>query len=230
MASRPVLKRLTSLASRSITSPNSITPRMSSEVVSKRRLHQIANHMAPSVSTSHSGKDESSIGRSFVQHFLGSALISVDLDSIPDPNNYYSTFVQGQKIATVPSFTFESGETLQSAPVAYSTWGALNANRDNVLVVCHALTGSSDAMDWWRPLIGPGKALDPTRYFIFCANVLGSPYGSASSLSSKSVTGRPYGAKFPQSTVRDDVRYVALRLDRTYDLTFVEYTSIFSMH
>nr|GFD58485.1 homoserine o-acetyltransferase [Tanacetum cinerariifolium] len=57
-------------------------------------------------------------------------------------------------------------------------------------------------------LIGPGKALDPTRYFIFCANVLGSPYGSGSPLSTDPSTGRSYGPTFPQSTVRDDVRYV----------------------
>lgn len=132
----------------------------------------------------------------------------LDLDSTIDSNNYYSSFVQSQKIATVPSFTFDSGHTLSSVPVAYSTWGALNASKDNVLVICHALTGSSDAMDWWRPLIGPGKALDPTRYFIFCANVLGSPYGSGSPLSTDPSTGRPYGRTFPQSTVRDDVRYV----------------------
>ena len=143
-----------------------------------------------------------------------------DLNSKSDPNNYYSTFVQGQKIATVSSFTFESGAALQQVPVAYSTWGALNPNRDNVLVVCHALTGSSDAMDWWRPLFGPGKALDSTRYFIFCANVLGSPYGTASPLSTNPSTGRPYGPTFPQSTVKDDVRYSAHKLsNRSQRLT-----------
>lgn len=123
-----------------------------------------------------------------------------------DPNNYYSALVQSQSIATIPSFTLESGVTLQSVPVAYSTWGSLNEERDNVLVVCHALTGSSDALDWWRPLIGPGNALDYTRYFVFCANVLGSPYGSASPLCANPTTGRPYGPAFPETTIRDDVR------------------------
>jgi homoserine O-acetyltransferase len=98
---------------------------------------------------------------------------------------------------------------LKHVPVAYSTWGSLNETRDNILVVCHALTGSSDASDWWRPLMGAGKALDYTRYFIFCANVLGSPYGSASSLSVNPGTGRQYGPTFPDTTIRDDIRYVA---------------------
>jgi homoserine O-acetyltransferase len=93
-----------------------------------------------------------------------------------DKANIYSEIVQNQRIALIPSFKLESGATLQSVPVAYSTWGTLNENRDNVLVLCHALTGSSDALDWWRPLMGVGRALDFSRYFIFCGNVLGSPY------------------------------------------------------
>jgi homoserine O-acetyltransferase len=119
--------------------------------------------------------------------------------------NYYSSLVQNQKISIIPSFTLESGITLVNVPVAYSTWGSLNETSDNVLIVCHALTGSSDALDWWRPLIGPGKALDYTSYFIFCANVLGSPYGSASPLSINPDTARPYGPTFPGTTIRDDV-------------------------
>jgi homoserine O-acetyltransferase len=120
--------------------------------------------------------------------------------------NYYSSLVPDQKTSIIPSFTLESGITLINVPIAYSTWGSLNETFDNVLIVCHALTGSSDALDWWRPLIGPGKALDYTNYFIFCANVLGSPYGSASPLSINPHTGRPYGPTFPETTIRDDVR------------------------
>ena len=127
------------------------------------------------------------------------------LQSEPDRDNLYSKFVQNQRIASIPSFTLESGETIRSVPVAYSTWGTLSENRDNVLVLCHALTGSSDAVDWWRPLVGPGKALDYSRYFIFCANVLGSPYGSASPVSTNPETGKRYGPDFPETTARDDV-------------------------
>jgi homoserine O-acetyltransferase len=106
----------------------------------------------------------------------------------------------------LPSFTLESGHQLESAPVAYKTWGKLNAKGDNVIVLCHALSGSSDAEDWWRPLMGPGKTFDYHRFFIFCGNLLGSPYGSASSLTTNPHTGRPYGPDFPPTTFRDDVR------------------------
>jgi homoserine O-acetyltransferase len=90
--------------------------------------------------------------------------------------------------------------------VAYKTWGTLNKKRDNVLVLCHALTGSSDAEDWWRPLMGPGKTFDYLKFFIFCANVLGSPYGSASPLTINPKTGKRYGPQFPHTSIRDDVR------------------------
>ncbi|KAF2791330.1 homoserine O-acetyltransferase [Melanomma pulvis-pyrius CBS 109.77] len=135
------------------------------------------------------------------------------LRSENDAQNFYSTFVENQDIALIQSFTFESGITLNSIPVAYSTWGTLNESRDNVLVLCHALTGSSDAQDWWRPLMGAGKALDYSRYFVFCANVLGSPYGSASPLSTNPTTGLQYGPQFPDTTIRDDVRIHKLVLD-----------------
>lgn len=77
-------------------------------------------------------------------------------------------------------------------------------------MVCHALSGSSDISDWWGPLLGSGKAFDTSRYLVFCANVLGSPYGSTSSLSINPDTGRAYGPDFPQTTIRDDIRYVVL--------------------
>lgn len=75
-----------------------------------------------------------------------------------------------------------------------------------MMVICHALTGSSDVEDWWGPLMGPGQAFDPTRYFIFCANVLGSPYGTASPVTVDPSSRRPYGPEFPATTTRDDVR------------------------
>jgi homoserine O-acetyltransferase len=127
------------------------------------------------------------------------------LDYKPSEPNLYADLVSGQDIALIPSFVLESGCILKSCPVAYKTWGALNANRDNVLVICHALSGSSDVADWWAPLLGPGKALDYTRFFIFCGNVLGSPYGSASPLTLNVDTGRPYGPEFPQTSIRDDI-------------------------
>jgi homoserine O-acetyltransferase len=125
---------------------------------------------------------------------------------VPSVRNVYLDFVVDQKLALLDSVELESGEELNDLTVAYKTWGSLNSNRDNCLVVCHALSGSSDIEDWWGPLLGKDKAFDISRYFIFCANVLGSPYGTTSPLSINPKTGRIYGPEFPQTTIRDDVQ------------------------
>lgn len=119
-----------------------------------------------------------------------------DLDHDPNDSNAYSELVPDQKYALIPNFVLESGIELKSVPVAYKTWGVLNHTCNNVLVVCHALSGSCDVNDWWGPLMGPGKAFDYTRYFVFCANALGSPYGSASSVTKDPSTGNHYGPRF----------------------------------
>ena len=100
----------------------------------------------------------------------------------------------------------DSGVVMKHVPVAYQTWGTLSASGDNAVVVCHALTGNTEVDDWWGEMLGPGKALDTSRYFIVAANVLGSPYGSASPLTVNPDTEKPYGATFPQITIRDTVR------------------------
>jgi homoserine O-acetyltransferase len=107
---------------------------------------------------------------------------------------------------TVPTFTFEDGTTLRDVPVAYQTWGTLNAGGDNAVLVCHALTGHTDVADWWEGLLGPGRALDPTEDFVVSLNVPGSPYGSVSPLTEHPETGMRYGTDFPPVTTRDTVR------------------------
>lgn len=94
-------------------------------------------------------------------------------------------------------------------PLAYTTRGKLSADADNVMVICHALTGSADVSDWWGPLLGgPGRAFDISRFFVVCMNSLGSPYGTASPVTAKD--GDPekgnYGPEFPLTTIRDDVK------------------------
>ncbi|KAE9394311.1 homoserine O-acetyltransferase [Gymnopus androsaceus JB14] len=112
-----------------------------------------------------------------------------------------------QSYLTVPSFTLECGAELREVPVAYKTWGTLNEAKDNVMIICHAFTGSADVTDWCVGTVnGPGKAFDPRRYMIFCANVLGSPYGTASPITVNPDTGKIYGPDFPPTTIRDDVR------------------------
>ena len=107
---------------------------------------------------------------------------------------------------TLPQFTFEDGTTLRDVPVAYQTWGTLNTAGDNVVLACHALTGDTDVPDWWDGMLGADRALDPTRDFIVCLNVPGSPYGTVSPLTEHPDTGTRYGTDFPTVTIRDTVR------------------------
>lgn len=107
---------------------------------------------------------------------------------------------------TLPQFTFEDGTTLRNVPVAYQTWGTLNAAADNAVLACHALTGDTDVADWWEGLLGTDRALDPTQDFVVCLNAPGSPYGSVSPITTNPKTGTHYGADFPSVTTRDTVR------------------------
>ena len=103
-------------------------------------------------------------------------------------------------------FQLENGEALPSLKIAYSTYGRLSPKQDNVVWVCHALTANSEVDDWWPGLAGRGKLLDPERYFIVCANILGSCYGSTNPRSINPDTRQPYGREFPLLTIRDMVK------------------------
>ena len=103
-------------------------------------------------------------------------------------------------------FVLESGEVLPELEIVYDTFGELNEAKDNVIWVCHALTANSDVADWWPHTVEEGRFLDPTRYFIICANFLGSHYGSTSPLSVNPLTREKYYYDFPRITVRDMVR------------------------
>lgn len=102
-------------------------------------------------------------------------------------------------------FPLESGGSLKDITIAYHTYGTLSARADNVVWVCHALTANSDVADWWPGTVAPGRFLDPERYFIVCANILGSCYGSTGPLSVNPDTGEPYYRTFPRLTMRDVV-------------------------
>ena len=110
-----------------------------------------------------------------------------------------------QTLTIQQTFHLESGETLPEIEIAYQTYGKLNAQKDNVIWVFHALTGNADAADWWNGLIGEGRIFDPENYFIVCANMLGSCYGATHADSIHPSTGEPYGKHFPLITVRDMV-------------------------
>lgn len=114
---------------------------------------------------------------------------------------------------TIPyTLGLESGETLHRPEVVYHTYGKLSPAKDNVVWICHALTANADAADWWDGLVGEGKFIDPTKYFIVCANVLGSCYGTTGPLSTNPQTFEPYYHTFPRITVKDMVEaHVLLR-------------------
>ena len=113
-------------------------------------------------------------------------------------------------------FALEAGGYLSGAHVAYETWGELNAAGTNAVLVCHALTSDSHAVGepepghpeggWWNPFLGTGQSIDPERFFIVCANLVGGCQGSTGPSSINPETGTHYAAAFPTVTIRDNVR------------------------
>ena len=100
-------------------------------------------------------------------------------------------------------FVLENEQELAGLQIAYHTYGRLNADKSNVIWVCHALTANADVLDWWKGLFGPNDLFNPEDHFIICANVLGSHYGTTSPLSTDPATGKPYYLSFPEFTIRD---------------------------
>jgi len=100
-------------------------------------------------------------------------------------------------------FKTETGAILPELEIAYNTYGKLNGNADNVIWVCHALTANSDVEAWWPGMVGEGLLFDTGRYFVVCANVLGSCYGTTGPASVNPETGKPWLRDFPLITVRD---------------------------
>ena len=102
-------------------------------------------------------------------------------------------------------FPLERGGELPALRIAYHTYGEPNAARDNVVWVCHALTANSDVAGWWPHTVEEGRFLDPSRWFVVCANILGSHYGTTGPLHENPATGRPWYGDFPRLTIRDMV-------------------------
>ncbi|MEM6614995.1 MAG: homoserine O-acetyltransferase [Pseudomonadota bacterium] len=118
--------------------------------------------------------------------------------------------------------TLDSGETLTSWDLAYQTYGSLNADKSNAILIAHALTGDQYAASihpvtgkdgWWTSLIGPGKPIDTDQYFVICCNVVGGCMGSTGPSSINAKTGKPYGLDLPVITIRDMVRAQAILVE-----------------
>jgi homoserine O-acetyltransferase len=134
------------------------------------------------------------------------------------------TATEGHETVSLGQFVFECGESIPDLEIAYETYGEFDG--DNAVLVCHALTGSAhvaggrrrtdtagQAHAWWDDIVGPGKAVDTTEYFVVCANVPGSCYGSSGPPSIDPETGEPWGTKFPAVTVADWTRAQRRLLD-----------------
>lgn len=116
----------------------------------------------------------------------------------------------------------DCGRVLAPFEIAYQTYGTLNADKSNAVLVCHALTGDQHVANlhpvtgkpgWWETIIGPGKPVDTNQYFVICSNVLGGCMGSTGPASINPATGKPYGLDFPVITINDMVRAQARLID-----------------
>jgi homoserine O-acetyltransferase/O-succinyltransferase len=145
---------------------------------------------------------------------------------MPTVRTLGDTFIaEPQKELVLPEgFRFRHGQTIAPFTIVYETFGELNAERSNAVLVCHALSASahaagrySDAPDekagWWDGLIGYGKAIDLERYFVICVNLPGSPFGTTAPKSVDPATGKPYGSRYPWPTIEDMVESQKLVLD-----------------
>src|SRR5262245_40105671 len=117
----------------------------------------------------------------------------------------------------------DSGSSLAPFDIAFHTYGRLNAERSNAVLVCHALTGDQYVADrhpitgkpgWWETIVGPGKPVDTNRYFVVCSNIIGGCMGSTGPASINPRTGRAYGLEFPVIPLRGMVRAQARLCER----------------
>ena len=124
--------------------------------------------------------------------------------------------VDYQDFVSKEPFTFESGQTLSGFRIRYETYGNLNAEKSNTILICHALSGdhhcagiydlNDNKTGWWNHMIGPGKPIDTSRFFVICSNCLGGCQGSTGPSSINPETEKPYNLSFPLLTIRDMVR------------------------
>ncbi|WP_294190938.1 homoserine O-acetyltransferase [uncultured Sphingomonas sp.] len=131
-------------------------------------------------------------------------------------------FGLSRSVALPGPLALDGGATLSPVEIAYETYGTLDANAGNAILVCHALTGDHHVASahprtgkpgWWQRMVGPGKPIDTDRFFVICANVLGSCMGSSGPASIDPATGRAWGMTFPVITIRDMVRAQGVLLD-----------------
>ena len=136
------------------------------------------------------------------------AVDGTSLDEVNNPTSPVVEFTDG------PGLKLEGGQVLSPFKIAYQSYGELNADKSNAILVCHALTGDQHCANvhpitgkpgWWELLIGPGRPIDTNRFFVICPNIIGGCMGSSGPASIDPATGKAYGIDFPVVTIRDMV-------------------------
>ena len=141
---------------------------------------------------------------------------------MPDDQTFISE--PPKELVLPEGFRFTHGQTIAPFTIVYETFGTLNADRSNAILVCHALSASAHAAGkytdspeerpgWWDGLVGYGKAIDLEKYFVVCVNLPGSPFGTTAPKSIDPATGKPYGSRYPWPTIEDMVESQKLVLD-----------------
>ncbi|MFO1135717.1 MAG: homoserine O-acetyltransferase [Rhodoblastus sp.] len=143
-------------------------------------------------------------------------MTAVSVQEADNPSSYVVRFGPDQPLG------LDAGASLAPLTIAYQTYGALNADRSNAVLVCHALTGDQHVSNehpvtgkagWWAAMVGPGRPIDTDRYFVICSNVVGGCMGSTGPASTNPETGKPWGLDLPVVTIRDMVRAQAMLID-----------------
>ncbi|TCP35760.1 homoserine O-acetyltransferase [Sphingomonas sp. BK235] len=138
------------------------------------------------------------------------------------PSSLDQRFGLARRIILPGPLRLDGGALLAPVEIAYETYGTLAPDAGNALLICHALTGDHHVASahprtgkpgWWQRMVGPGRPIDTDRFFVICANVLGSCMGSSGPASTDAASGAPYAMAFPVITIRDMVRTQALLLD-----------------
>src|SRR3954470_2387127 len=148
---------------------------------------------------------------------MSSALLTEPRSQIDEPSSLVARFGADEALM------MDAGLPLGPWQIAYQTYGELNAERSNAVLICHALTGDQHVANphpltgkpgWWETLVGPGRPVDTDRFFVICANVIGGCMGTTGPASTNPETGRPWSLDFPLVTIKDMVRSQAMLLDR----------------
>jgi homoserine O-acetyltransferase len=143
-------------------------------------------------------------------------MTSAELARLDDPGDEATAYAADRPLG------LDCGARLEGLRLAYKTYGTLNADRSNAILICHALSLDqyvasdhpvSGRPAWWRAMVGPGLPMDPQRHFIICSNVVGGCMGSTGPSSINPATGRPWGLAFPVITIADMVRAQAMLVE-----------------